>query len=759
MGEQILRREDKRFLTGKGRYLDDIPFDNLCHAVALRSPHAHAAIQNIDTSLAKASPGVIVILLAEDLAKDEINPIRPLAVENPRTGEPFAFIPQPLLAHDRVRFVGEALAIVVAETKLKAIAASELIEVSYQPLPAVVSSYEALASGAPRIAASVPGNLVLNWETGDSEAIEQIFDSAAHLVELKLNNHRVLASPLEPRGVIGIWDSVSGQFALHVSSQSIHAIRDNIAEVLGIASSDIRVIAHDVGGGFGTKNFPYPEYALVAWASKRVKRPVKWIATRSEGFLTDHQARDHQSVSKLALDAKGNFIGLHINSVANLGAYLAGSSGAVQIFQYANLPGTVYSIPNIKLQISAVLTNTTPIGVTRAPGYAEANFIIERLIDLAADQCDFDRIHLRRQNMYSGHDMPFTNAVGQMVDSGSFEASLDAALNLAGAASFEFRRARTESKGRLRGLGIAYHIKGTGGSPHENVDIRFEENNTISLIMGTQTIGQGHETTFPQIVSDRLGISNEKITLYQGDTNLIAEGGGHGSSRSTYMGGTAIWRASEQIVSKGVAIAAKCLEAPEVDICFQDGCFLVAGTDRTVHLFDVAAKARQLGLSLNTYHAWTREAMTYPNGAHVAEIEIDRDTGKVTLELYTAVDDYGVLVNPMIVSGQMHGAIAQGLGQSLLEYVAYDSQNGQPLMGSFMDYALPRADDLIQFSVAFNPTRCLTNPLGVKGCGEAGASAAPPAIANAIVDALKPFGVRHFDGVATPERIWEIMNK
>ena len=578
------------------------------------------------------------------------------------------------------------------------------------------------------------------------------FAASAHVVELDLDNHRIVTNPMEPRGVIGLYDAGSGRYTAYVSSQSIHATRDNTARALGVPPTAVRLVAPDVGGGFGAKNFIYPEHVLIPWAARRVARPVKWIATRSEGFLCDHQARDHHAEAALALDADGHFLALRVNSAANAGAYLV-SAGGVETFQYVHLPGTIYRIPAIELQVSAVLTNTAPVGVTRGPGFAEAVNIIERLIDKAALQCGCDRAELRRINMVPPEAMPMTNAFGNTVDSGAFPQTFDLALAVADVEGFPARRRESQARGFLRGLGFAYHIKGTGGSPHENVDIRFGADGTVSLITGTQTIGQGHETTFPQILADRLGVPNERIRLVQGDTDMIPLGGGHGSSRATYMGGTAIWRASDEIIAKGTRIAADALEAAEADIIFADGRFVVSGTDRSVSLLDVAAIARDKGTPLDTYHAWTREWMTFPNGAHVVEVEIDCDTGEVKLAHYTAVDDYGVLVNPMIAAGQAHGAIAQGVGQALLEHAVYDPASGQPIAGSFMDYAMPRADDLPSFHLGFNGTRCTTNPLGVKGCGEAGAIAAFPAIANAISDALAPFGATDLAGPATPLRI------
>ena len=752
IGDRPKRREDLRFLTGHGAYLDDLAFDGLTHAVVLRSPHAHARIAGIDTQAARAATGVLAVLTAADAESDGLQPLLPTATANAQTGEPFGFAPQPVLAAAKVRYAGEPMAVIVAETHAEALDAAELVAVEYVSLPAVTTVNAARAADAPRVADEVPGNLCFDWPTGDSEAVDQAFAAAAHVVRLKLDNHRIVTNPMEPRGIVGLWDAERLRYTAYVSAQSIHNTRDHTARALGVAPAAVRFVAPDVGGGFGAKNFIYPEHVLIPWAARRVGRPVKWIASRGEVFLADHQARDQVAEAALALDAQGRFLALRVESTANAGAYLI-SAGGVQTFQYVYLPGTVYQIPAVALRVAAVLTNTAPIGVTRGPGFAEAVNIIERLIDKAARQCGFDRAELRRLNLVPAAAMPMTNVFGNKVDSGAFPETFNLALARADAAGFAARRHQSEAKGMLRGLGFAYHIKATGGSPSENVDIRFEADGRVALITGTQTIGQGHETTFPQILADRLGVPNERIRLVQGDTDLIPLGGGHGSSRATYMGGTAIWRASNEIIAKGIRIAAEALEAAEADIRFEDGDFAVIGTDRRIRLLDAAAIARDKGSPLDTYYAWTREWMTFPNGAHVAEVEIDRDTGRVTLARYTAVNDYGVLVNPMIASGQAHGAIAQGVGQALMEHAAYDPQ-GQLVAGSLMDYALPRADDLPPYELGFNNTRCTTNPLGVKGCGEAGAVAGFPAVANAILDALAPFGVADLAGPATPANIW-----
>ena len=752
IGDTPRRREDQRFLTGHGAYLDDLAVPRVTQAVILRSPHAHALIRRIDTTEAAAMQGVLAVLTHADAAADGLNPMRPSVEANVQTGEPFAFLPQPLLADGKVRHVGEPVAVIVAETRAQALDAAEAVIIDYDSLPTVTTAAAAKAEGAPLIADEVPGNVCLDWRWGDHDAVDTAFAQAAHRVKIRLHNHRLVTSPMEPRGVVGAWDPAAERYTAHVSSQSLHANRDNTAKALGVPPTAVRFVAPDVGGGFGAKNFLYAEHALIPWAARRVGRPVKWIATRTEVFLSDHQARDHLSHAELALDAGGRMLALRVESDANIGAYMAGGAGGLQTFQYVHLQGTVYAIPAIAIHGRAVLTNTTPIGVTRCPGFAETTNIMERLIDAAARQTGIDRADLRRRNFVSA--MPMTNAFGFQVDSGTFRETFDRALSLADLPGFPARRTDSAARGKIRGLGFAYHIKGTGGSPHENVEVRFEPDGSVSLITGTQTIGQGHETTFPQILADRLGLPNEVIHLRQGDTDLIPMGGGHGSSRATYMGGTAIWRASEQVVEKGRRIAAVILGADEARLEFADGAFRIPGTNQAIGLLAVAARAREEGTPLDTYYAWTREHMTFPNGTHVVEVEIDRDTGRVALVRHTAVDDYGVLVNPMVAAGQAHGAMAQGAGHAMLEQAVYDPESAQPLTGSFMDYTLPRADDLPSFGLDFNGSRCTTNPLGVKGAGEAAMGGIFPAIINAVADAI---GRPDFDGPATGERVWRAM--
>jgi carbon-monoxide dehydrogenase large subunit len=759
IGDAPRRREDQRFLTGLGSYLDDLEINGVVHAVILRSPHAHATIDRINTGPARAAPGVLAVLTSVDTGGDGLNPMRPTVEANAQTGEPFAFLPQPLLAEGKVRHVGEPVALIVADTRAQALDAAELLGIDYTVLPALTTAEAARAPDAPLIADNVPANTCLDWRWGDHAAVDAAFACATHRVSTRLVNHRVVTSPMEPRGVIAAWDGVSQRYAVYVSSQNIHSNRDYTARALGVPPSAVRFIAPDVGGGFGAKNFLYAEHALIPWAARRIGRPVKWIATRSEVFLSDHQARDHIAEAELALDDEGRFLALRVGSDANIGAYLIGGVGGVHTNQYIHLQGTAYVIPAIALHVRMVLTNTVPTGVTRSPGFAEANNILERLIDTAARQCGFDRADLRRRNFVPAAAMPMTNAFGFSIDSGTFRETFDLALALADLPGFASRREASAAQGRLRGLGFAYHLKGTGGSPQENVEIRFEDDGSISLVTGTQTIGQGHETTFPQILADRLGVPNALIRLRQGDTDLIPMGGGHGSSRATYMGGTATWIAAEKVIAKGRRIVAAALGVDEADIRFEDGFFAFPGTNRTISILEAAALARNAGTALDTYHHWTREHLTFPNGTHVVEVEIDRETGEASLVKHVAVDDYGVLVNPVIAAGQAHGAIAQGAGQALLELAVYDSVSGQSVTGSFMDYALPRAADLPPFVLEFHGSRCATNPLGVKGAGEAAVGGIFPAVGNAILDAMTPPGATGLDGPAAPERIWQAMRK
>ena len=739
------RKEDARFITGTGCYLDDMVFEDLVHAVFLRSSHAKADIRDIDISNARALPGVIAVLTSVDLEADGIGDLEPYIQANTMTGTPFAWGPQPLLARNQVRYVGEPIVMILAESKTVAADAAELVQVSYRENQAVVDGLKALELDAPQVTPEVPGNLCMDWQHGDPDGVIKALASAEHVVTIELLNHRVITHPIEPRGGVAVYDADTDHFTFHASSQSLHNNRDHIAKALKIRRTQARWLAPDVGGGFGSKNFGYQEQGLLLWAARKIGRPVKWIATRSEVFLSDHQVRDHRAKARLGLDGKGQFIALEIDSVANLGAYIAGSAAGVQTNQYAHLPGTVYDIPKIAMRVRSALSNTTPVGVMRGPGFAEMVNIMERLVDKAADVTGIDRFELRRRNFFN--ETPMRNALGTRVDSGNFPKAFEEVLQEVDAEGFPSRRIKSSL---LRGLGVACHIKANGGSPDESASIHFRADGGVDLAVGTQTIGQGHETTFPQLLSDRLGIENHLVRLIHGDTDAVPIGGGHGSSRATYMAGTAIWRAAEEIIEQAAPIAAEMLQADTAP--FADGYFRAG--DRSVSLLEVATEAELRGHPLHAFHAFSRGPMAYPNGAQAAEVEVDPETGIVQLVNYVSADDYGVMVNPMIVEGQVSGAIAQGMGQAILEGTIYEAETGQPLTGSFMDYAIPRADDLPPFKLGFSMTRCTTNPFGVKGAGESGAIAAYPAITLAILDALKSLGIASWDGPATPETIW-----
>ncbi len=754
VGSSPPRLEDARFLAGEGRYLDDLDASTALHAVVLRSPHAHARIRNVSSEAATAMPGVALVLTGQAVARAGLLPTWPHGRVNVQTGEPFPYEGQPLLADQRVRYVGEPVALIVADSSSRAADAAQAVEIDYEPLPAVVQATEALRAGAPQLTDAVPGNTCLDWCFGDKVATDAALSRAAHVASISVHNHRVAHNAMEPRGAFARYDEATGIYRLELSTQNVHVIRDHIARSMGVAASKVRVIAPDVGGGFGVRNFVYAEYILLAWAAKQTGRSVKWVATRSEGFLSDHQARDYTATARLGLDAAGRFTALAVASDFALGAYVIGAGAGVPTGQYCTCPGSVYQIPSVHLGIRAGLTNTVPIGVTRGPGFAEMVDLMERLVDVAAAEIGIDRVELRRRNLVSASAMPWTNAVGTIIDSGDFPGCLDQAVAVAGYDSFPARRAKAAARGRLRGLGIASHIKATGGLDEENVTLAFDAGELV-LVTGTQAIGQGHETTFRQIACTLLGVPFDKIRYVAGDSQAIAMGGGHGSSRATYMASTAMAMATERLLAKARPVAGALLEADPDDLEFADGAFRIVGTDRGVPLLDVAEQAARDGCPLDTYQHFRRDAMTYPSGCHVAEVEVDPETGVVRLVEYTVVDDYGTLVNPTVARGQVHGAIAQGVGQALLEQVVLD-ENGQLLTGSFMDYAMPRADDLPSFSVRFNATRCTTNPLGVKGCGEAGAIAGYPAVANAIRDALGDPRLS-LVGAARPETVWRLL--
>ena len=763
IGQAVRRNEDARFLTGHGEYTGDIDVAGQAHACFLRSPHAHADILSIDTAAAGLD-GVLAVYTGADVEAAGLGGLPCLEPVENSDGSPMALPPRPLLAQGRVRHVGEPVAMVIAESLAVARDAAERIVVDYRPLPAVVETGRAAAPGAPLIHDAAPGNVAFRWRLGDEQATADAFERAAHVTALDLVNNRVVCNPMEPRNAIAQF--VDGRYTLISTNQGGHHLKSTLSEhVLRVAADDIRIITPDVGGGFGTKYMLYAEPALALWAAKGLGRAVKWVADRSEGFVSDSQGRDHVSHAELALDGDRRFLAIRVRTTANLGAYLSANSPSAATLYLAPMITGAYDIGAVSVSVEGVYTNTVPIDVYRGVGRAEAAYIVERLVDAAARQLGIAPAELRRRNYVPRSAMPYAAVTGLTFEAADFARNMDDAMRHADWDGLAGRRADARDRGRLSGIGMSSYVESCGGMDEEEATIVFEADGGIAIHVGTQTSGQGHDTVFPQIVEQRLGVAFENIRLVQGDTDLIPFGAGTFASRSLALCGSAIAVAADQVVAKGRAIAGQMLEAAEADIEFADGAFSIAGTDRRVTLAEVAVEARdpavakaagvEPGLDERVRHA-AGEA-TFPNGCHVCEVEIDPETGVVEIVGYTVVDDFGRVVNPLIVEGQVHGGIAQGVGQALLEHTVYDGATGQLLSGSFMDYCMPRADDLPFIRFERNATPCSVNPLGIKGCGEAGAIGAPPAVINAIIDALSEAGVRDLDMPATPERVWRAL--
>jgi len=766
IGQSVRRVEDERLVTGQGAYVDDIVLPRMAHAFLLRTPLAHAVIKRIDVEAARAAPGVIAILTGADCEADGLGGIpalmRPVGVDGKAAVQP----PHRLLVRDRVRFVGDRVAMVVAESLNQARDAAERIVVDYEELPAVVTPGAAFAPGAPLIWPDAARNVSYHWQSGDKAAVDAAFARAARIAKIDLVNNRIVANFMETRGAIGQFDRGVGRFTLYTGTQAPHRQRKALAgAVFGEPENRFRVVVKDTGGSFGTKNSAYPEHGLVLWAARKIGRPVKWIAERSEGFLSDSGGRDHETHAELALDADGRFLALRVSTLANLGAYLNNNTSLIPIVGVGMLAG-VYMIGAIHVEVRGVFTNTVHTDAYRGAGRPEAAYVIERLIDAAAFDLGMDPAALRRRNYIPPERLPYRTALGLTYDSGRFERNMDEAMRRADWRGFEDRRARAAARGLLRGIGMANYIERCGGGMDESAALRFDPSGAVTLLIGTMANGQGHETAYAQIISDRLGIPFDRIRVLQGDTDIVGNGNGTGGSRSIPVGGAALAAACEKVITKGKRLAAHMLEAAVVDIAFADGVFSVAGTDRVISIADVArasfspaSRPPDMEAGLDERAGFTPPDFTYPNGVHICEVEIDPETGVVAVLRYVVVDDFGVMLNPMLVEGQVHGGVAQGLGQALLEHTVFDSATGQLLSGSLMDYAIPRADDMPRFEfTAFEDAPCLTNPLGMKGAGEAGAIGAPPAAINAIVDALKPYGVRHVDMPATAHRLWHLIN-
>ena len=779
IGTPIKRREDQRFLTGNGRYVDDVNRPNQAYAWILRSPVAHANIRTVDTAKAEIAPGVLEILTGADWAADGLGGI-PCGWQVIGKNEiPMHEPPHPALVTDRVRHVGDNIAIVIAETREQARDAIELIELDLEELTSLVTMSEAGADGAPKIHEDAPGNLCYDWEIGDKAEVDAAFDKASHITTLELVNSRVVANPLEPRAAIAEYDSTSERYTLYTTTQNPHVIRLLMgAFVLSIPEHKLRVVAPDVGGGFGSKVYHYAEEAVLTWASKKVGRPIKWTADRSDSFMTDAQGRDHVTTGELALDKDGTFLALRVQTDANLGGYLSTFAPAVPTYLYATLLAGLYKTPLIHCGVKAWFTNTVPVDAYRGAGRPEACYLLERLVEQAARETGIDKAAIRRRNFIASSDMPYQTPVALEYDSGDFVKNMDDRLKASDYGGFLDRSNNSEKQGKIRGLGMATYIEACGMAPStiagslgaraglfESAEIRMHPTGSVTVFTGSSDHGQGHETTFSQIVADGLGIPIEKVEIVHGDTDRIQFGMGTYGSRSLAVGGSAIVKAMDKVIEKGKKIAAHLLEASVDDIEFDTGIFRVTGTDKELGIGDIALTAyvphnyphEELEPGLDETAFYDPKNFTFPNGCHIAEIEIDRETGEVTLCSLDATDDFGKVINPMIVEGQVHGGLVQGIGQALMEHCVYDEQ-GQLVTGSFNDYCMPRAADVPTFNVGTNEEAlCTHNPLGVKGCGEAGTIGATAAVINAVVDALKTQGITEFDMPATPQRVWEAL--
>lgn len=768
IGQSARRKEDDALLTGEGVFQDDVALDGEAHACFVRAPHAHAEIAAIDAAAARDSAGVLAVYTSADAAADGLGTLPCtadafVALTRP-DGSPACYPPNPMLARARVRHVGEAVAMVVAETRDAARDAAERVTVDYRPLPAVVDAAAARAAGAPQLWAEAPGNLSCVWEQGDRAATDAAFAAADRAVDIELINNRVIVNTIEPRGALGAYDPATGRYTLHTNSQHVFGTRQIVAGILGIGEDRLRVLSHDLGGGFGMKYFTYPEQVLVAWAARRLGRPVRWLSGRAEGFVSDTQARDHVTQAALALDGAGRFLGLRVRTLCNLGAYVSNLGPISPTLLYTRMLANAYRTPAIHAEVEGVLTNTLFTDAYRGAGIPEANYVVERLADKAAAALGLSPGEMRRRNVIPAEAMPYRVPLDLVYDSGDYARNLEDGMALADWRGFPARRAGSAARGRLRGIGMAVYVESTVGDPSEHVAIRFGADDRVTLLAGTRASGQGHATTYAQLLGETLGIPFEAVDVIEGDSDDLPAGGGTGGSRSTYMAALAIEDGAAMVIEKGRRLAADLLEAAPADIRFADGRFSIAGTDRAIEIMALAARAREArapageeapGLD-SEGRAETADG-TFPNGCHVCEVEVDPETGAVTIAGYAAVNDFGRIVNPLLVDGQVHGGVAQGLGQAVFENCVYDARSGQLLSGSFMDYCLPRADDLPPFALATNDAPTAQNPFGIKGCGEAGAIPAPAAAVNAVLDALKERGVTHLDMPLTPERVWRAL--
>lgn len=761
--QPVRRVEDQRFITGKGRYTDDINLPGQVYGVMLRSPHAHAKILKIDTAAAQAAPGVLAVYTHADLKAANVGDLPCTIPLKNRDGSMRADPPRPALADGMVRHVGDPVAFVVAETAAQARDAAEMIEVDYDALPAAADMATAMEPGQPQIWPQAPNNRAFDWEIGDKAKIDALFASAAKTVKLTLENNRIVVASMEARVALAAFDKESGRFTLYTPTQGVWVQKKLLAKILGLPEEKFHVVTGDVGGGFGMKIFIYPEQVMTLFASRALGRPVKWTSDRGEAFLTDTHGRANLTHAEMALDKDHNFLALRIHNIADMGAYLSTYAPMIPTMAGTKVLSSVYRFQGVYSRVEGVFTNTVPVDAYRGAGRPESNYIMERLIDVAARELGIDRAELRRKNYIPPTAFPWTSAMGLTYDSGEFENTSNTALKAIDWAGFETRRAEAKKRGKRRGIGMAYYLEATGGAPTERAEIRFAEDGFVEVYVGTQSTGQGHETAYTQIVAEQLGVDFDRIRILQGDSDAIPTGGGTGGARSLYSEGGAILKAKDGVIEKGKVVAADMLETAASDIEFAAGRFRVAGTDRDVGIIEVAQEARKRSnakageaAGIDTTADWQVQAITFPNGCHACEVEIDEATGVAEVVRYVVADDMGKVINPTIVKGQIHGGVVQGVGQALYENVVYDA-DGQLLTGSFTDYCLPRADNFPEIEVILCEVPCKTNPLGVKGAGEAGAVGSAPATINAIVDALADLGVKHVDMPATPQKLWRIL--
>ena len=766
IGQGIKRFEDVRLVRGEGRFHADVNLPEQTHAVIVRSMHAHARIRGIDAAAALSAPGVLAVFTGADVARDGLGTMTMTLKRKRPDGSPMFASPQRGLTPDRARYVGDPIAMVIAETRAQAEDAADLVRVDYEPLPSVTSTAAAAEAGSAAVWDECPDNISNLFEAGDKAATDAAFAKAARIVRRRYVITRVHAQYMEARGALGVYDRGEDRYTLYADVQYPHRVRTALAtNILKVAEHRIRVIAGDIGGAFGTKGWQYAEHRLVLWAARKLGRPVKWMCERREAIPADEHARDNVTDAELALDADGRFIGLRVRTLANVGAYVSSDRNLLATFSNVTTLVGVYTFPAAYVQVLSVMTNTNSTAPYRGAGRPESTYVIERLIDDAARELGVDRIELRRRNIIPSGAMPYRTPLGGNYDCGAFDKNMEEALKLADVAGFPARREAARKRGVLRGLAVVNAIEKAAGPQPEFAEIRFAPSGSATLLMGSKNQGQGHETTFKQILHERLGLDPADVRYIDGDTERVGFGMGTMGSRSTVIGGTALWTAADKVIAKGKKIAARLLEAAEADITFADGKFAVVGTDRAVVLKDVARAAFQPaqlppGVEPGLYETGTfsPKQATWPNGCHVCEAEIDPDTGAVALVSYVIVDDVGTVINPITLKGQIHGGVAQGVGQALMEQVVYDAESGQLLTASFMDYAIPRADTMPDMHIESNPVPTKLNPLGAKGAGEAGTVGALPAVMNAVMDALATVGVRELDMPASAERVWHAIH-